>query len=566
MSYCRPQNSSNDLRDLKSLVSEFSNFIPKYDNRLICPVESLKRGYGLIKCHRLNNPVRPIISGLNSLTSGCETYLLNLVKPILSECNFVINSTREFNKKFCKIKEKFDAEKYEIASFDASSLFTSINVKRTINFIIRKIYANANKFFPITPETPKPPPKLLLRTFFTDVLLKYNAFETLGGFYRQKSGVSMGGKLSCAMTNIFVHILEEQIIQKYIKKRVILSYMRYVDDCFLVVKKGHKAKILREMNNFDKNLNWTMENMENNKLIYLDTQVVLEDSEINLYQYRKPNNSQVLINYKYGISPKCYKTGLISGEVFRAKNCTSSEKALDEALVNLENIFVKNLYPRKIVKQKIREIRGRDFGPNPNKEKQASEKNNSNIKHVTISMAYTSFRCSVIASNIHKIIKKYTPNFKLRIAFSTIKLSSVILPTLKPRIPELYTTNLVYRFTCDCSSTYIGHTKKYFEKRILQHRTDSKSHINKHIANCHLYQENISENYGIEPNGAAKREYIKSHFSILEKNLYNYHSRVTYEGLMITLHNPDLNKQVYHKSMTFVCECANFKIENTVGT
>mgnify|MGYP006944941790 FL=1 len=35
---------------------------------------------------------------------------------------------------------------------------------------------------------------------------------------------------------------------------------------------------------------------------------------------------------------------------------------------------------------------------------------------------------------------------------------------------------------------------------------------------------------------------------------------------MITLQNPDLNKQVSHKSMTFVCDCANFKIENTVGT
>ena len=129
----------------------------------------------------------------------------------------------------------------------------------------------------------------------------------------------------------------------------------------------------------------------------------------------------------------------------------------------------------------------------------------------------------------------------------------------------MHSTNLVYRFQCNCSSTYIGHTKKYFEKRILQHRTDSKSHVYKHIENCHLYQENLSENYGTAPSPAEKREFIKSHFFILQKNLYKYHSRVTYEGLMITLHNPDLNKQVYHKYMTFVCECANYKVENAVG-
>ena len=62
-----------------------------------------------------------------------------------------------------------------------------------------------------------------------------------------------------------------------------------------------------------------------------------------------------------------------------------------------------------------------------------------------------------------------------------------------------------------------------------------------------------TENCGTAPSDAERRELVKSHFFILQKNFYNYH-------------NPDLNKQVVHKSMTFVCECANFKIENTVAT
>ena len=156
-------------------------------------------------------------------------------------------------------------------------------------------------------------------------------------------------------------------------------------------------------------------------------------------------------------------------------------------------------------------------------------------------------------------------NFKLNIAFSTIKLESIILPRLKPRIEQFLTSNVVYKFQCDCNSSYIGHTKKYFEKRIYQHRTDSKSHIHKHLTSCQLYNENILENFGSDPTDNTKREYLKKHFSILEKNLYNYHSRVTYEGLMITLQNPDFNKQVSHKSKK-VCDCANFKIENAVGT
>ena len=117
-------------------------------------------------------------------------------------------------------------------------------------------------------------------------------------------------------------------------------------------------------------------------------------------------------------------------------------------------------------------------------------------------------------------VNKYTPHFKLNIAFSTIKLESIILPRLKPRREQLLTYNVVYKFECDCNSSYIGHIKKYFYQRIFQHRTDCKSHIHKHITSCHLYNENILENFGSDPTDNTKREYLKKHFSILEKKTY----------------------------------------------
>ena len=40
------------------------------------------------------------------------------------------------------------------------------------------------------------------------------------------------------------------------------------------------------------------------------------------------------------------------------------------------------------------------------------------------------------------------------------------------------------------------------------------------------------------PNANANREYMKSHFSILQRNLHNYHLRTTHEGLLMTMHNP----------------------------
>ena len=155
---------------------------------------------------------------------------------------------------------------------------------------------------------------------------------------------------------------------------------------------------------------------------------------------------------------------------------------------------------------------------------------NPNIKHVTLSLPYTSFRCSAIASKIHKILKKYTPNFKLRIAFSTLKLSSIILPTLKPKKEKFFNSNLVYKFTCECTDTYIGETERLFLTRIYEHNRLNSSHIHKHITKCETYINALNTSFGSVPDTAwlankanktaydnHKREFITSYFEILEK-------------------------------------------------
>jgi len=78
-------------------------------------------------------------------------------------------------------------------------------------------------------------------------------------------------------------------------------------------------------------------------------------------------------------------------------------------------------------------------------------------------------------------------------------------------------------------SSYVGHIKQYFEKRIYQYKNDAKSHVKKHISNCPLFNQSFFDNYGYEfgtafPKGLcgnAETDFMKSHFAILEKNLHN---------------------------------------------
>ena len=120
-------------------------------------------------------------------------------------------------------------------------------------------------------------------------------------------------------------------------------------------------------------------------------------------QHRKTSNDTTcMMNYRKSVAPLQYKNSCINGEIYRAYHCTSNEVNLNLALENLEEIFVLNQYPRKLIKNKINEIKARDFGPNPNKELRLADENNPELTFFYLSIPYTSFRCSKIATNIIK--------------------------------------------------------------------------------------------------------------------------------------------------------------------
>jgi hypothetical protein len=49
--------------------------------------------------------------------------------------------------------------------------------------------------------------------------------------------------------------------------------------------------------------------------------------------------------------------------------------------------------------------------------------------------------------------------------------------------------------------------------------------------------------------------FILERFTILETNITDGFHRKIFEGLHITLHQPDLNKQVEHEKFNLICKC-----------
>ena len=88
----------------------------------------------------------------------------------------------------------------------------------------------------------------------------------MNDFYNEKEDFSIGGLVSPSFANIFVNILEQEIMKNHVNSEDIISYHKYLDDIFCIAKKGMKDNILDEMNKFDPVLKFTIENMTNNGL------------------------------------------------------------------------------------------------------------------------------------------------------------------------------------------------------------------------------------------------------------------------------------------------------------
>ena len=73
----------------------------------------------------------------------------------------------------------------------------------------------------VTHESPQ---KKLPKEFFIRVRLELSTFDSLAYLYKPREGLSMGGKVSPCIANIFVHIMEIDIIKKHIDLGSIISY------------------------------------------------------------------------------------------------------------------------------------------------------------------------------------------------------------------------------------------------------------------------------------------------------------------------------------------------------
>ena len=220
-----------------------------------------------------------------------------------------------------KNRSKFHLPRSQIVSFDVSKLFPSVDLNMVIEHVVCKIYKSPKSFFDIHIRDDGRaviPPKFVFQPFLKSVLTEFTAFQTCSSYYRQTNGCSMGSKLSPILSNIFLSIIEEKIVDPLIENGEIISYRRYVDDCFIVVRnRDNIEKIFDIFNSCHDDLKFTKDLPVNGILNFLDTSIYFDKKSFKyeIKQFSKEVKSNVIQNFKHSVSPRSYKNGTLIGEI-----------------------------------------------------------------------------------------------------------------------------------------------------------------------------------------------------------------------------------------------------------
>lgn len=248
--------------------------------KLILPNPKLPEIYGLLKTHKTTQDMRPIISGINSPTSSIAKWLVKQYKMLNYNQGMAVKNSIELINHIKNNKLKNDEI---LISFDVKSLYPSVPIEETIQYIENKLKANNT-----------PPQKIDIIITLTKLCMQQTQFKFNNKNYKSTEGANMGNPLSSLIAEECMKSFEEKIKNEIWFPRV---WKRYVDDIIAIVKKDKADEILTHLNNTHPNIKFTLEKEKENSLPFLDITIKRNfDNSLSFGIHHKPTSSPQIIN------------------------------------------------------------------------------------------------------------------------------------------------------------------------------------------------------------------------------------------------------------------------------
>lgn len=472
------------------------------------------RFYLLPKIHKRDNPGRPIISGIGTVTENLSRYVDSLINTIPSSFSSYIKDTNHF---LSDIVDLQVPQNSFLVTLDVTSLYTNIPHSDGIEAVICAYNdCDANK--PVSAST--------LATLLK-LILELNNFEFDGTHYVQVSGTSMGTRIGPNYANIFMGLLENKFLANCEYKP--FYYKRFIDDIFLIWhhSESQLLSFIADLNNAHPAISFSHSYSPVN-ISFLDVMVTLRNGKLITNLYRKPTDRQQYLHFSSS-HVKHNKTSIPYSQAVRFKRICSDSSEFSRHCEQLRSALEKQSYPASIITDAIKraeELDRSDLLSTNKRPKDCSRTNlilthaasAPNVNHILkkhFNILIQSERLKGIFTEQPRVVYRRSrnlrdlltsskttcshhegchpcnkPRCKVCAHMTTSKTVSSTSSSFSLKINGNYTCdsiNVIYLLECStCGAQYIGQTETSFRIRFNNHRAHAVSlpnlPLSKHVS------------------------------------------------------------------------------------
>ena len=297
--------------------------------------------YVIPKVHKEPWASRPIVPSHSWVTSRLSEVLDDLLRPLLKQFPWVIDSTKEFVRQLEALPAYY-GENTWLVTGDVTAFYTNVPTVESADIIanlweectFNKQGVSANDI------------RRLLKT-----VMHSNFFTNDGDVYHQIEGLAMGTSCSPLVANLYLAFHERvkglsdlSTFLRFKNMGKILMYARYIDDIFFLFKGSKKALMstLDEMKFKGLHISW---DYSQTRQVFLDVELLMLPGpfkvRVQTRIFRKPMNKFLYIPWS-SAHPLSVKKAFVKAELTRFTTICSQERYYTETT----QLFYRNLRRR----------------------------------------------------------------------------------------------------------------------------------------------------------------------------------------------------------------------------
>ena len=409
---------------------------------------------GSIKHHKVNHPLRPIVTSIDSALYNTSKFLSQILSPLQNQNGFSVTNSTQFRNEISKMTISGDET---MVSFDVVSLFTSIPVDKACTCIRTKLENDDT----LSDRTQLDIHDILrlLQFVLSNSFFVYNDIT-----YKQIHRCAMGSPVSVIVANLCMEVIEEQAIQSATTSPK--TWKRFVDDSFAIINKNAITSFHDTLNSIGPHIKFTIEHEKGEQIAFLAMLISRRNNSISIHVYRKPTHTDRYLDYASHHDLK-HKISTANTLINRSLNVPTTENGKLKELQHVSAALVSNGYPKTIVSKVIKiskVIKTEKAMPSP------EELVRTFFELIEPSEPCAGYATLPYIKGITEPLSRTLKKHNIKVCNKPLRTLEQEFPSVKHRPTTEEKNNVIYKIPCkDCAWNYIRETGRSLKTRKAEH-------------------------------------------------------------------------------------------------